>query len=619
MGKKQYRAVIYCRVSTQEQVQKDALDVQVQEALRAVKQEKWQLVDRYIEMESATTAEGRSEYLRLVSDMRTDKFDIIVIKSLDRINRNAKNWYIFVDELISNDKQLYMYMEHNFYRTDDNLLAGVKAILAEQYSRDLSKKINNAHRYRQQNGTTVLITNNTYGYKKNNDKSISIIPEEAEIIKRMYQLTARGYGSRSVSILLYNDGILNRNGNQIDETTIRRIIRNPLFKGTAVMNRTHFDFEKKKTVKNPESEWIYHVGKAPAIVDEDLWERANRMMDVNRKGNPSGSVGWKQHEPYNFSGKIQCGCCGAPYYKTFRRRYGNGHEMIVEWKCSSYVKNGRAHKNCRDQMRKVPKEFTEGCDNIHLKQTELIEMIDDLAGQMFQPDDKADIMEHIISVLDKVLIVPIDKKKKFNVQECIKTIQTKKAKLLDKLLDGIVSDADYQRKIQDLQRQEEQYKKQLQDEEQNQQIYENAKTRLDAIRKRIEDDESNKIMSEIFIAAISGITVYEKELVIDWNPAALMDTPLNAENGMGHYQISIEVGKYFAKEKIRREQKKQEMLQILLENPTITNRELADALEVSYSMVRHWIDKFRADGIVRFEGNGGRGRWIVDREKVNLR
>ena len=161
MAEKQKCAVIYCRVSTQEQVQKDALAVQVEEAENVVKENGWILVDRYIEMESGTTKHGRSEYMRLLGDMRqSGKFDIIVIKSLDRLNRSAKNWYLFVDELVSNDKLLFVYMDRDFYKTDDNLIAGIKAILAEQYSRDLSRKINNAHRYRQKNGTTALLNNN---------------------------------------------------------------------------------------------------------------------------------------------------------------------------------------------------------------------------------------------------------------------------------------------------------------------------------------------------------------------------------------------------------------------------------------------------------------------------
>ena len=102
MPENQKRAVIYCRVSTQEQAQRDALAVQVEEAQNAVKSNEWVLVDQYIEMESGTTKHGRSEYMRLLGDIKDkNKFDIIVIKSLDRLNRSAKNWYLFVEELVN--------------------------------------------------------------------------------------------------------------------------------------------------------------------------------------------------------------------------------------------------------------------------------------------------------------------------------------------------------------------------------------------------------------------------------------------------------------------------------------------------------------------------------------
>lgn len=143
------RAVIYCRCSTEEESQKNALEKQVAEAESCVRQYGWVLVDRYVESRSGTTAKGRNEYKRLFNDLLTDKFDVIVIKSQDRLMRNTKDWYLFVDRLCTEQKKLYMYIENKFYSTDDALITGIKAILAEEYSRELSKKINNAHRNRQ--------------------------------------------------------------------------------------------------------------------------------------------------------------------------------------------------------------------------------------------------------------------------------------------------------------------------------------------------------------------------------------------------------------------------------------------------------------------------------------
>lgn len=93
------RAVIYARCSTEEESQKDALVKQVAEAKECVMKNGWLLVDSYVESRSGTTTKGRKEYNRLFDDMTQDKFDIIVIKSQDRLMRNTKDWYLFVDRL----------------------------------------------------------------------------------------------------------------------------------------------------------------------------------------------------------------------------------------------------------------------------------------------------------------------------------------------------------------------------------------------------------------------------------------------------------------------------------------------------------------------------------------
>ena len=143
------RAVIYNRCSTEEESQKDALKKQVQESKTCVAEQGWQLTDCYVEAKSGTTSKGRTEYNRLYRDLERDKFDIIVIKSQDRLMRNTKDWYLFLDRMQKNQKRLYMYLERKFYTPDDALITGIKAILAEEYSRELSKKINHAHQNRQ--------------------------------------------------------------------------------------------------------------------------------------------------------------------------------------------------------------------------------------------------------------------------------------------------------------------------------------------------------------------------------------------------------------------------------------------------------------------------------------
>ena len=200
------RAVFYARCSTEEESQKDALAQQVKEAEICIKEQGWTLVDRYIESKSGTTTKGRQEYTRLYEDLLKDKFDIIVIKSQDRLMRNTKDWYLFVDRLVTEQKQLYIYIERKFYTADDALITGIKAILAEDYSRELSKKINNAHRNRQKSGGKVIMTSRVYGFQKLPDKSIALVEEEAAVKRRMYELCAANFGTRTIATILEKKG-----------------------------------------------------------------------------------------------------------------------------------------------------------------------------------------------------------------------------------------------------------------------------------------------------------------------------------------------------------------------------------------------------------------------------
>lgn len=633
MPENQKRAVIYCRVSTQEQTQRDALAVQVQEAQNAVKSNEWVLVDQYIEMESGTTKHGRSEYMRLLDDIKDkNKFDIIVIKSLDRLNRSAKNWYLFVEELVNNDKLLYIYMDRAFYKTDDRLISGVKAILAEQYSRDLSSKINNAHEYRQKNGTTVLINNNTYGYVKNPDKSVSIHPEEAKMIRKIYRLAAQGCGSRTISKILYQDGIRNRNGNQLEESSIRRIIKNPLFKGVVVMNKRHFDFEKKKEIKNPESEWIYHQGLVPAIVDEELWEKANKMLKLSAAQVKGAGRQKKHRELYDFSGKLICGECGAPYYKTFRRQYANPEHVIVEWRCSSYLKHGRKKQEVAEgtnQSKEWGADEEElrrgqitGCDNIHLKQEGLERMMRELSGQLFAWQDEENMICRIIKILSEVLLTGETHLKKEEVEKNLMAVRNRKSRLLDLLLDNTISKQGYKSKQKELEQEEQRWTERLERMDVEEEKIRQTKERLVGIEQKLRADGCEKIQAGLLMQVMDHIRVFEDRLEIKLNPVALpgvasvhgwiMQKPgVLQKDYLQEYLMEVPTARYFADTRIIKKKKKESIPDILRKEPFLTNKELAKRLDVTFSTLRRWLADYKKKGQIYFDKTGGKGQWRV--------
>ena len=109
MEEEKLRAVYYARCSTEEENQKDALVRQAAEAEEAIRARGWRLVDAYVESRSGTSRKGRWEYNRLYEDLEQNRFDVVVIKSQDRLMRNTRDWYLFADRLNCAGKRLYFY------------------------------------------------------------------------------------------------------------------------------------------------------------------------------------------------------------------------------------------------------------------------------------------------------------------------------------------------------------------------------------------------------------------------------------------------------------------------------------------------------------------------------
>ena len=133
------RAAIYNRCSTEEENQKSALMIQAAESLEVVQKKGWELIWQYVEAQSGTSTRKRLEYQKMITHIEEGRYDVIVIKSIDRLARNAKDWYLFLDCIARNHVKLYLYLEQKFYLPEDALLTGMKAILAEQFSKELSQ------------------------------------------------------------------------------------------------------------------------------------------------------------------------------------------------------------------------------------------------------------------------------------------------------------------------------------------------------------------------------------------------------------------------------------------------------------------------------------------------
>lgn len=588
------RAVIYCRVSTSSDSQMESLDKQIAEAIQAVEQLGYELVERFIdEGKTGTVKEARKEYLRMLSQIEENKFDVIVTKSLDRMNRNILDFYLFLDLIMKNDVRLYFYLDRNFYKSDDKIVIGIKAILAEEYSRELSKKLCNAHARRQERGEVIMLSSQTYGYRKvtqpDGKRTVMIEDKEAEMIRLIFDYCREGYGARAISGILLERGYVNRKGNPITESTIRRIIRNPLVTGTMIMNKTKFDFNSKTLIMLPSSQWIHKEGAVPPIITAKVWREANARMDERvKKGAEGGKSGGKgvYAGSSHFSGKIACGLCERPYYKITKMRAGKRRTW---WGCSTYVKLGKA----------------KGCPGLTLDETELIEIMGDVAREHFGAfQDKQAMIGEIISALDGVLQDSGDVEKANLLKKKLQSITGRRQLLLKKYLDGRVKDELYVQMDGNLQGEVDETKKELQLFDTDFPESRDREKRLGQIENFLGREGVEKALAYAFLDVIKKIVVYEDYLEIQLNTSCFSEESGENPGGAEGFSIKASLETHRGVGVFSYAGAKKKICRLIAENPEITIEEIAKNLRIGKRTVSERMAELRAEGILETQGHG---------------
>lgn len=430
-------AVFYARVSTEEEKQINALEKQCADLKDCIALNHWKLIDSYVdEGKSGTSIKKRDEYTRLFNDLDSDKFDVIVIKSQDRLMRNVKDWYIFVDKLVTNGKKLYIYMENSFYKTDDSLITGIKAILAAEYSRDLSKKLNNAHKRREYEGSSVMTNGTMIGYDQINGELV-INEKEAEIVKLVYNLYLEGNSIKTICKKLEDMNILNSHNKRYGVSTIRRMLRNEKYKGTMICNKYHKDFDTKKVIKNDKSEWIIHEHRIPIIIEETMWNKVQALMNSKSYSDKNGLLrGKKESGSEPLRRKLVCGECGANF-GIYRIKKHSG-TYTKKCMCRNFAVNGRIG---------IGQDKELGCNMPNISYDKLESAILDIIKIMnINPDEIiGKINENKQNINPSAQLSQLQK-----VNDNIIKNKTQRELLLDKYLDGIVPEDIYKSKMQRL-------------------------------------------------------------------------------------------------------------------------------------------------------------------------
>ena len=138
------RVAVYCRVSTDQEMQQASLEEQMQAFLKKIAEHPgWSLVDVYAdEGLSGTSVKKRKAFLRMMSDCESGKIDYILTKSISRFARNTVECLSYVRHLQGIGVQLYFEKEGIDTGTSvSEMLLTVLAAFAQEESRSISENL----------------------------------------------------------------------------------------------------------------------------------------------------------------------------------------------------------------------------------------------------------------------------------------------------------------------------------------------------------------------------------------------------------------------------------------------------------------------------------------------
>ena len=415
------RVTFYARVSTDQDAQLNSLENQVQYYTELIQgKPNWTFVPGYIdEGISGTSTRHRNDFNRMIRDAKAGLFDFIITKEISRFSRSTLDSIQYTPELLEhNVGVLFQNDGINTYDADSEFRLVIMAGVAQDEVRKLSERLKFGFRQAIKNGH-VLGNDRLYGYDKK-DCVLTVNEAEAQIVRTVFDLYAnRGLGIRRISQRLYDMGYTSREGNAFNVLTIRHIIENPKYKGWYCGNKTqNLDYRTKRKAFLEESEWVtYPDPGIPAIVSEELWDRANALYKQRRKQSMEHSSGASFHNRYPYSGKIYCEEHGTTFHRQVLKSAAGEKEV---WQCKVYRNRGRA-----------------ACSAPQIRSSEL----DQIMAQIFTElvKDKQAIIDAVLTVVQSVPRDVDYEKLRGRLQEEQIQLQARKDRLLDLSVAGAIT------------------------------------------------------------------------------------------------------------------------------------------------------------------------------------
>ncbi len=348
---RQLRVAAYCRVSTKQDDQINSYEVQCKTYTEKINREPgWTMVGIYADKGiSGTSVKKRDDFNRLMRHCKQGKVDMIITKSVSRFARNTV-------DCLQHTRMLKEYNVDVFFEEQgihsiqpgSEFYITIYGSIAQSESENISANVRWGKAQSAREGRVPFHYKRFLGYRRGADGNPEIDPEQAVIVKRIYDSFLAGDSLATIANDLNANGIPTPSGKgKWERGTIGSILTNEKYKGDAILNKTYVKdcISKKIMINNGERPKYYVENNHPAIIDSGTFGRVQEEMARRNGKRKVKQVGTKTEQgkyssKYALTELLVCGECGTPYRRC---TWTYGDKKKIVWRCINRLDYGKKY------------------------------------------------------------------------------------------------------------------------------------------------------------------------------------------------------------------------------------------------------------------------------------
>ena len=340
---KKKRVVAYVRVSSEVDQSIKSFDNQKKYYLQKISNnENWDFAGIYSdEGISGMTSLKRKGFLKMLVDAENGKFDLILTKSISRFARNTLDTLKYV-RILKQFNVGIIFEEENINTLDmqNELILSILGSVAQQEVVNLSTNIKYGMQQKMKEGKPTGFKG-CYGYKYDyEEQEFIVIPEEAEVIRSIFDMYVNGSGVEEIKQKLNDSKIPTKTNNEYWRgSIIMKMLKNEKYTGNMILGKycTINQFEEKKVINNKGESNKYLVkNNHDPIISKEQFDKVQEIIK-KRYGDHSNHSGSTNR--YCFSHHLRCGLCGYSLQRSILKYTGPYYRCVANEKVQKNLCN----------------------------------------------------------------------------------------------------------------------------------------------------------------------------------------------------------------------------------------------------------------------------------------